>query len=173
MLIRSVSLFDTRGWRWPHFSPRELACKCGGKFCDGAYWHDPDFLDALESLRAAVGRPLIVNSGHRCDRWNAEIGGAEHSMHRQIAVDLALNGHDRFAWQRRNRWALPALGLAGLFSISTGGPARPGGIIKGAARYGGHSRIGGERSWGRRLRPARHGDRPGGGLFRAASVTGA
>ncbi|MEP1832689.1 MAG: D-Ala-D-Ala carboxypeptidase family metallohydrolase [Hyphomonas sp.] len=110
MLIRSVSLFDTRGWRWPHFSPRELACKCGGKFCDGAYWHDPDFLDALESLRAAVGRPLIVNSGHRCDRWNAEIGGAEHSMHRQIAVDLALHGHDRFALLA----AAEALGFTGL-----------------------------------------------------------
>jgi zinc D-Ala-D-Ala carboxypeptidase len=96
MLIRSVSLFDTHGWRWPHFSPRELSCKCNGKFCDGEYWHAPEFLDALEALRVGVGRPLIVNSGHRCDRWNAEIGGASHSMHKQIAVDIALEGLDRF-----------------------------------------------------------------------------
>ncbi len=97
MLIRSVSLFDTTGWRWPHFSPRELACRCRGQFCDGAYWHDPEFLDALEKLRGAVGGPLVINSGHRCRGWNAKMGGAEHSMHKQIAVDIALDGHDRFA----------------------------------------------------------------------------
>lgn len=97
MLIRSVSLFDARGWRWPHFSPRELACHCGGRFCDGEYWHDADFLDALERLRSAVGRPLVIHSGHRCERWNTEIGGAKHSRHRRIAVDIGLGGHDRFA----------------------------------------------------------------------------
>ena len=97
MLIRSISLFDASGWRWPHFSPRELACKCGGKFCDGAYWHDPDFLESLEALRARVGRPLLINSAHRCEGWNAEIGGAPNSRHRQIAVDISLHGHDRFA----------------------------------------------------------------------------
>lgn len=25
------------------------------------------------------------------------MGGVEHSMHKQIAVDIALDGHDRFA----------------------------------------------------------------------------
>lgn len=97
MLIRSVSLFDTTGWRWPHFSPRELACKCGGRFCDGEYWHDPSFLDSLEALRRRVGRPLMVNSGHRCAGWNVEIGGAPQSRHLEIAVDISLIGHDRFA----------------------------------------------------------------------------
>ncbi|MAN46846.1 MAG: hypothetical protein GYB49_04735 [Alphaproteobacteria bacterium] len=97
MLIRSFTLFDTSGWRWPHFSPRELSCKCGGRLCGGEYWHDPEFLDALEALRAAVGQPLVINSGHRCALWNTHVGGAAHSMHRQIAVDIALAWHDRFA----------------------------------------------------------------------------
>ena len=37
-------------WRWPHFTPVELACKCH-KHCKGEYFHDPRFLDALESVR--------------------------------------------------------------------------------------------------------------------------
>ncbi|MEO1642315.1 MAG: D-Ala-D-Ala carboxypeptidase family metallohydrolase [Pseudomonadota bacterium] len=84
-------------WRWPHFSIRELACRCGGRFCSGSYWHDPDFLDALEVLRAEVGAPLIVTSGHRCPQWNAAVGGAPLSRHKRIAVDILLTGHDRFA----------------------------------------------------------------------------
>ena len=97
MLITHFPDQDLAGWRWPNFTPRELACRCGGRFCAGAYWHDPDFLDALEALRAAIGRPLVVNSGHRCEGWNAAVGGAAQSMHLTIAVDLALAGHDRFA----------------------------------------------------------------------------
>ena len=77
--------------------PRELACHCGGRFCRGEYWHDPDFLDALEALRATIGQPLVINSGHRCALWNTHVGGAAHSMHRTIAVDIRLAGQDRFA----------------------------------------------------------------------------
>ena len=97
MLIDCFSDFDVSGWRWPHFMPRELACRCSGRFCRGAYWHDEAFLDALEALRADVGRPLVINSGHRCDLWNAYVGGAAHSMHKTIAVDIALAGQDRHA----------------------------------------------------------------------------
>lgn len=97
MLIAHFPDFDLAGWHRPHFSPRELACRCGGHLCHGEYWHDEGFLDALEALRAAIGRPLVVNSGHRCEQWNASVGGARQSMHRTIAVDLTLTGHDRFA----------------------------------------------------------------------------
>ncbi|MEZ5945953.1 MAG: D-Ala-D-Ala carboxypeptidase family metallohydrolase [Hyphomonas sp.] len=97
MLITSFSHLDTSGWRWPHFSPRELACRCGGRFCKGEYWHDEAFLDALEAVRAEVGLPLVVNSGHRCELWNAYVGGAANSLHKQIAADIALAGHDRHA----------------------------------------------------------------------------
>ncbi|WP_373008662.1 D-Ala-D-Ala carboxypeptidase family metallohydrolase [Hyphomonas sp.] len=97
MLIAHFPDFDLAGWHRPHFSPRELACRCGGHLCHGEYWHDEGFLDALEALRAAIGRPLVVNSGHRCEQWNASVGGARQSMRRTIAVDLTLTGHDRFA----------------------------------------------------------------------------
>ena len=82
-------------WRWPHFSVRELACRCGGRFCGGEYWHDAAFLDALEAMRAEAGGPLVINSGHRCAGWNAAVGGAPLSRHKQVAADIRLSGHDR------------------------------------------------------------------------------
>jgi len=80
--------------RWPDFSPQELACKCGGRFCAGRYWHDPAFLDALQALRIKLGAPVIVNSGHRDPLWNAAVGGAPRSRHKTIAADIRLAGHD-------------------------------------------------------------------------------
>ncbi|MEM1035773.1 MAG: D-Ala-D-Ala carboxypeptidase family metallohydrolase [Pseudomonadota bacterium] len=93
---RDADVALSADWRWPHFSVRELACRCGGRFCAGEYWHDPEFLDALEGLRRDVGAPLIINSGHRCPQWNAAVGGAPLSRHKQIAVDISLARHDRF-----------------------------------------------------------------------------
>ena len=84
-------------WRWPHFSVAELACRCGGRFCGGAYWHAPVFLDALEQVRAQMGAPLVIASGHRCPGWNAAVGGAPLSQHKTLAADIWLAGHDRFA----------------------------------------------------------------------------
>lgn len=85
----------SRSWRWPNFSVAELACRCGGRFCRGEYWHAPDFLDRLQALRARIGQPLIVTSAHRCPQWNAFVGGAPLSQHKHIAVDLRLRGHNR------------------------------------------------------------------------------
>jgi zinc D-Ala-D-Ala carboxypeptidase len=80
--------------RWPHFSARELACRCR-RHCQGEYWHDPAFLDRLETLRAAMSAPLRISSGRRCAVHNAEVGGAPLSRHSlAIAADIALDGHD-------------------------------------------------------------------------------
>jgi len=84
-------------WAWPHFSITELCCKCQGRFCKGEYWHDPGFLDGLEHMRAQLGRPLIITSGHRCALWNAAIGGAPRSWHKFLATDLSLWRQDRAA----------------------------------------------------------------------------
>ena len=103
-------------WHWQHFSISELACRCRGRFCDGSYWHDPDFLDALEALRAEFGRPLIVTSAHRCPQWNAAVGGAPLSQHKRIAADIALAGHDRFALREAaTRLGFRGQGLARTF----------------------------------------------------------
>lgn len=115
------SVYDAKAalgttWRWPHFSVAELACRCGGRFCNGEYWHDAGFLDALEALRAEAGRPLIITSGHRCAQWNAAVGGAPRSQHKQLAVDIALRGHDRHALRAEaERLGFTGVGLARTF----------------------------------------------------------
>lgn len=87
--------------RWPHFPPLELACKCAGRFCHGEYYHDPSFLDGLEGMRQDAGRALIINSGRRCERHNAAVGGARESLHKRfIAADIGLAGHDPVALAR-------------------------------------------------------------------------
>jgi zinc D-Ala-D-Ala carboxypeptidase len=83
------------GWRWRNFTPRELACKCGGRHCRGEYFHNPDFLDGLQRLRADVGRPITLTSGRRCDGHNRAVGGATRSQHLlAIACDVSLMNHD-------------------------------------------------------------------------------
>ncbi len=81
-------------WRWANFTPGELACRCGGRFCGGEYWHDPVFLDALQTLREAMGAPVSVNSAHRYGLWNAHVGGAPASQHKMIAADIRIACHD-------------------------------------------------------------------------------
>ena len=109
MLYARPELVDRSAWRWPHFTPRELACRCAGRFCAGEYFHDAAFLDALEALRAAVERPLVVASGRRCRLHNAAVGGAPLSMHaRAIAADLSVAGWDEDSRRRLllSAWAL-------------------------------------------------------------------
>lgn len=86
---------DESLWRWPHFSPRELACKCG-RHCRGEYFHSPEFLDHLEALRAELMAPLKITSGRRCLAHNRAVGGASRSQHMlAIAADISLTGHLR------------------------------------------------------------------------------
>jgi zinc D-Ala-D-Ala carboxypeptidase len=75
--------------RWPHFTVREIACRCCGEVCIR-----PDALDALERMRAEMGAPLRICSGHRCAIHNARVGGAPRSQHKTLAFDIALAGHD-------------------------------------------------------------------------------
>jgi len=103
-------------WRWPNFAIEELACKCAGRFCDGEYWHAPDFLDPLQKLRDQIGQALIVVSAHRCPQWNACVGGAPRSQHKRLAVDISLSGHDRETLRAQaTRLGFNGLGLARTF----------------------------------------------------------
>lgn len=76
--------------RWPNFTAAEIACPCCGEV-----YIDPAALDALQRLRAALGGPLSVMSGHRCTAHNRAIGGAAHSVHLALAFDLALGAYSR------------------------------------------------------------------------------
>lgn len=70
-----------------HFAPDEFACR----HCGLAVAHS-ELLHALEQLRAAVGRPLVIRSGFRCPPHNRDVGGVSNSQHLYgTAVDLVTD----------------------------------------------------------------------------------
>lgn len=86
-----TALDDLFRSRWPNFSAsREIACH----HCGEIYIH-PQALDALQWARRAIGKPLVINSAHRCRWWNALIGGRPLSQHLKLAFDISLKGHDK------------------------------------------------------------------------------
>lgn len=77
-------------WRWPNFSPAEIACRGTSKLLinDAA-------LDKLQALRDRLGKPLIVRSAYRSPEHNHAVGGAKRSKHLiGAAFDIAMSNHD-------------------------------------------------------------------------------
>lgn len=94
-------------WRWPHFTPKELACRF-----DGSIRMDPAFLDLLERLREAYRRPMVVTSGYRSPSYNATVSttgpSGPHTTGR--AVDVAAQGTDAYELL----WGALACGFTGI-----------------------------------------------------------
>lgn len=75
----------------PHFSDAELACPCG---CGMLPEHD--FMDKLETIRVAYGKPMKVNSAARCPAYNEKVSSTgrtgPHTTGR--AIDIGVSGSD-------------------------------------------------------------------------------
>jgi len=72
----------------PHFKLRELQCRCCGRM-----GIDQDFLNRLEDLRVAYGKPMIINSGYRCPRYNNRVSTTGlNGPHTIGAVDVRVSG---------------------------------------------------------------------------------
>lgn len=68
-----------------YFTEDEMRCKCGCGQCK----MNEHFMDLLDSLRAAIGKPLVVTSGYRCPEHDKAIGGSgNHTT--GFAVDLSV-----------------------------------------------------------------------------------
>jgi uncharacterized protein YcbK (DUF882 family) len=81
-----------------HFSRSELACR----HC-GALSLPEEFLEELEILRVAYGRPMRLSSGYRCPAYNAQVSTTGLAgPHTRGAVDVLVFGEP----------ALTLLGLA-------------------------------------------------------------
>lgn len=85
----SVGAIPGGFWMWPHFAPRELADKNSGSIVV-----ETDFLDRLERLRVAYGRPMIINSGYRTPEHNAIVSttGEDGPHTTGRAVDVRVYG---------------------------------------------------------------------------------
>lgn len=78
-------------WRWPNFSPREMACRK-----TGALVIDHRFMDALQALRSYLAFRMPVTSGYRSPEYDREIGGAGvHPF--GCAADIEIAGEP--AWR--------------------------------------------------------------------------
>lgn len=86
-------------WRWPNFSPSEIACRGTGSILI----HEAA-LDRLQTLRTRLGKPLIVNSAYRSPEHNARVRGAKRSKHLEgTAFDISMANHDPAAFEKAAR----------------------------------------------------------------------
>jgi len=68
------------------FKLNEFACPC----CKKVMLH-PKLLAKLFELRNILERPIIVNSGYRCPKYNQEVGGVVSSYHCiGLAADITV-----------------------------------------------------------------------------------
>lgn len=80
-------------WPWKNFKPSEIACKHCGEI-----YIDPASMDALQTLREAWGKPISINSGHRCPAHNKAVGGTVNSQHLKIAFDCLCSREQQAAF---------------------------------------------------------------------------
>lgn len=78
----------------PNFAPEEFVCGCGGRYCCGYPTRmKVKELKHIQAIRNHFGKPIIVTSGLRCDRYNSEVNGIPDSLHKSgYAVDFAIRG---------------------------------------------------------------------------------
>ena len=110
-----------------HFSRQEFACPdgCGGDTID------TETLDVLETIREHFNAPVHVNSGFRCLRHNAAIGGRTYSQHLVgRAADIWVEGVSPGVVQEYVKTLLAGSGGLGRYNTfthvdtRTNGPAR-------------------------------------------------
>ncbi len=100
-LYQHWSNVDQQAWadRYPNFERKEIACRGTGEI-----FVNLEALDALQSLRNAVGRPLIVTSAYRSESHNKKVGGTPNSRHRTgDAFDISIANHDPFVLEHLAR----------------------------------------------------------------------
>ena len=74
-----------------YFKRSEFACRCG---C-GTSTVDAELLQVITDVREHFGSPVVINSGHRCAKHNANVGGAKNSVHLTgKAADIRVKGVD-------------------------------------------------------------------------------
>jgi len=98
-----------------NFTRSELACPC----C-GAYYMDPNMVDALQAIRDQVGEPIYVSSACRCKKHNKDVGGVSNSQH---LCDPCHGRHTTAVDIRCRGLSAPSLALvaAGVFDVAKGG----------------------------------------------------
>ena len=71
-----------------NFKVDEFKCKCG---C-GENEIDQRVINMAQEIRDELGVPIRINSGYRCEKHNANVGGVKGSKHTKgFAADLSCS----------------------------------------------------------------------------------
>ena len=77
---------------FPNFSESEFKCKHCGKVEMA-----PVFMQKLQQLRTAYGKPMVISSGYRCPDHPTEARKSTPGVHSMgIACDVAVQGNDAY-----------------------------------------------------------------------------
>ena len=81
------------------FSMNEFECHCGCRMPDSARANIEALVEqVLDPARERYGKPVCVNSGYRCARHNAAVGGVAGSQHmRGEAADICCSDNEQLA----------------------------------------------------------------------------
>ena len=81
------------------FKEWEFRCKCCGGLPPLARANIEALVDnVLDPARQKYGGPVLVNSGYRCPKHNAEVGGVANSQHMKgEAADVCCADNERLA----------------------------------------------------------------------------
>jgi uncharacterized protein YcbK (DUF882 family) len=78
---------------YPDFREHEFRCR----HC-GVAAMKPEFLERLQTLRTAYGKPMSISSGYRCPEHPIEKAKAQPGMHATgLAADIAVSGAEAVA----------------------------------------------------------------------------
>lgn len=72
---------------------KEVSCRCGCTTPPEVLAHLVTLGFMLQRIRDYFGRPVYINSGHRCPAHNSAVGGASRSYHMLgMAADIRVDG---------------------------------------------------------------------------------
>ena len=82
-----------------YFIMNEFECHCGCRMPDSAKANIVALVEqVLDPAREGYGKPVCVNSGYRCSKHNAAVGGVVGSQHmRGEAADICCSDNERLA----------------------------------------------------------------------------
>ena len=82
-----------------YFTMNEFECHCGCRMPDSARANVVALVEQVfDPVRERYGKPICVNSGYRCARHNAAVGGVAGSQHmRGEAADICCSDNERLA----------------------------------------------------------------------------
>lgn len=76
-------------WLSSNFKSNEFDCKGNG--CCSETLVDDKLIILLQDIRNHFGKPIIINSGYRCNNHNKKVGGASGSYHAKgMAADIVV-----------------------------------------------------------------------------------